>query len=211
MHDEDNAIGLKVKNLDGKSWTCYGDKSSLNEAARDNLQYCITAVQASADEIYTAYSTRQTPSTYAALMHVPTLESARSADQKLVELFTLDGKRRSDIKNRRAREFTKSWMFLTTFWSCYWSGWWDYPITMDGPQAVIPWSGISVASPRIWSLGLFYQSPINGAIVRKVHLDGKWGSNEVILRSTVRFTPLASIDWKDGKEVSGYPCFRYTG
>ena len=53
MHDEDNAIGLAVTNPNGASWTAYGDKRALDVENKENLQHCIAAVQASADEIYT--------------------------------------------------------------------------------------------------------------------------------------------------------------
>ena len=62
MHDEDCAIGLSVRNPGGEWWTCYGDKRALDEVAADNLKRCVAAVQASANEIYAAYTSKTIPS-----------------------------------------------------------------------------------------------------------------------------------------------------
>lgn len=189
---------------------CYGDKRALDKEAKENLRRCVAAVQASADEIYTAYKTKQAPRTYVAWGIAPTLESASSPDQVLAKLFTLDLERRQNIKKRRAWEFTTNWWFWSTAAECEVSGWWKYPITIDGVHTVIPWSGISVVTPRFGSIRLFYQMP-SGAIVQSVHLDGQWTNihNQPIV-DAVRFTPLASVNWEDGREVSvPPPYFRY--
>ena len=120
MHDEDNAIGLQVNDPAGESWKCYGGKRALDKANEPNLKHCVAAAQASADEIYVAYSTGKTssPSAYAAWEMAPTLESARSPEQELAELFTSDVKRRQDITQRRVRKFTDEWEYVTTYVAC---------------------------------------------------------------------------------------------
>ena len=207
MHDEDCAIGLQVSNPSGESWKCYGNKQALDEGNAENLRRCVAAVQASADEIYTAYSTKQAPSasTYAAWRHAPTLDSARSPSQELTELFTFDLKRRRDITERRVREFTDKWQYFTTSVACEASGHWHYPITINGVHIVIPWSSISVVSPSLRSVRLFYQTP-GGAILQSVRSGDKWiHVHDKPIVSAVPFTPLASVDWKDGKEVNVPP------
>ena len=212
MHDEDCAIGLQVSNTAGESWKCYGDKRMLDTEDAENLRRCVAAVQVSANEIYAAYSTKQapSPSTYAAWRHAPTLESARSKNQELAKLFTFDSEKRKDIKERRIWQFKTDWWFWSTAAECEASGWWKYPISIDGPKLVIPWSGISVVSPRIWSLRVFCQMP-GGAILQNVHLDGRW--TRAIDQPTINavpFTPLTSINWGDGKEVSRSRYFLHT-
>ena len=210
MHDEDCAIGLQVSNTAGESWKCYGDKRMLDKEDAENLKRCVAAVQASADEIYTAYKTKQAPPTYAAWGIAPTLESARSPDQALAKLFTFDSEKRKDIKKRRVWQFKTNWWFWSTAAECEASGWWKYPITIDGPKLVIPWSGISAVSPKISSSRVFCQMP-GGAIIQNVHLDGHWThALDQPIVNAVPFTPLASIDWDDGKEVSGLLYLRYT-
>ena len=213
MHDEDCAIGLQVSNPAGGGWKCYGDKRALDEGNAENLRRCVAAVQVSADEIYTAYSIRQAPSasTYAAWRHAPTLESARSPSQELTELFTFDLMRRHDITERRVREFTDKWQYFTTYVACEASGYWHYPITINGVRVVIPWSGISVVSPRYWPIRLFYQTP-GGAIVQSLYLTDPWiHVHDRPIFSAVPFTPLASVDWKDGREVNVPPIFLVHG
>jgi len=212
MHDEDCAIGLQVKDPAGESWECYGDKRALDKVAAENLKRCVAAVQASADEIYTAYSTKQapSPSTYTAWKIAPTLESARSTNQALTKLFTFDSERRQDVKKRLAWEFKTDWWFWSTAFECKTSGYWNYPITIDGVHTIIPWSGISVVSPRDRSMQVFYQVP-GGAILQSVHSNNGWAHlHGLPIIGAVPFTPLASINWWDGKEVSGSPYSWYT-
>ena len=149
MHDEDNAIGLLVENPSGESWMCYGDKRALDKVAADNLKRCVAAVQASADEVYAAYTTKTVPSpdAYKAWAIAPTLESAHRL-QELAPLFKYkdakekDVERRKVIEDRRMRELTGNWWFATTATECKMSGWWDYPITMDGPHKVVSDAGL---------------------------------------------------------------------
>ena len=212
MHDEDSAIGLRVTNSAGESWECYGGKRALDKEAVENLKRCVAAVQSSAGEIYTAYSTRRAPSppNYAAWRMAPTLGSARSASQALAKLFTFDSERRRDIKKRRAWELTTDWWFWSTALECKTSGDWNYPIALSGARGAVQWSGISAVSPRIWSMRVFYQMP-GGAIVQSVHLDSQWTQiHDQPIVNAVPFTPLASIMWDGGKQVSGPPYFQYT-
>ena len=208
MHDEDNAIGLQVSDPSGEGWKCYGDKRALDEANELNLKRCVAAVQASADEIYVAYSTGEAPapSAYAAWKIAPTLESARSPEQELVELFTSDMKRRQDIAQRRLRKFTDEWEYVTTYVACKTSGYWHHPITISGVHAVIPWSGVSVVSAGWWKIRVFYQTP-GGAIVQSRYWNtNKWFyAHDNPIANAVPFTPLASISWKNGEEVSASP------
>jgi len=207
MHDEDCAIGLRVKNPAGESWECYGDKRALDRAAAENLRRCVAAVQASAGEIYIAYSVRRvpSPSNYTAWKMAPTLESARSTNQALAKLFTFDSERRRDIERRRTWEFTADWWFWSTALECKISGYWNHPTVLSDVNTATPWSGISAVSPRIWSMRIFYQMP-GGAIVQSMHLDGQWTHlHDQPVVNAVPFTPLASIVWDGGKQVIWSP------
>ena len=207
MHDEDCAIGLRVKNIAGESWECYGDKRALDKEAVENLKRCVAAVQASAGEIYTAYSTRgaSSPSDYAAWRMVPTLGSARSSNQVLAKLFTFDSERRQDLGRRRVWEFTTDWWFWSTALECKMSGYWNHPIVLSDINTAIPWSSISAVSPRIWSMRVFYQMP-GGAIVWSAHADAEWTHvHDQPIVNAIPFTPLASIIWEGGNQVSAPP------
>lgn len=143
MHDEDNAIGLQAQNKATKdSWTMYGDKRLLDEVNKDNLERCRSALQASVDEVYNVFKGQKIPDPpdYQALTHVCDLDAVRG-EQVLKHLFTFQNERRTVITNRR--EFTpkKDWWFATTAIECWNSGWWEYPITIDGPKKKLLGSG----------------------------------------------------------------------
>ena len=105
MHDEDCAIGLSVRNPGGEWWTCYGDKRALDEVAADNLKRCVAAVQASADEIYTAYTSKTIPSSsnYKAWTIAPTssLRSARKTSRRSSSTKTLPRRTSSAARSSR--------------------------------------------------------------------------------------------------------------
>ncbi|THH31406.1 hypothetical protein EUX98_g2796 [Antrodiella citrinella] len=210
MHDEDNAIGLSVKNLAGQSWTMYGDKRALDGADQDNKLICVDAVQASADEVYRAYQSKSAPSAdqFLALTLVPTLESARAQTQILADLFTLDKKRRRELLKRRIRDYKGPWQwtYLTTAAECYTSGLWDYPITLD-PKKILPWSSVAVVTSQTGQAQIFYQKP-GGGIVQNERLEGSWtnqSSSDPLVKAAL-FSPLAALSFNvsDGKEVRLY-------
>jgi hypothetical protein len=64
----------------------------------------------------------------------------------------------------------------------------------------IPGTGISVVTNELWSLRLFYQL-LDGHIEQSTHLKGVW-TNQQLTFSPVDDTPLASITYNNGKEVS---------
>ncbi|KAK0430772.1 fungal fucose-specific lectin-domain-containing protein [Armillaria borealis] len=206
MHDEDNAIGIDAKNPAGKSWTLYGDKRTLDSVNEDNKTRCVDSVQASANEIYKAYQIKQAPSlaNYQAWTFAPTLESA-NAHQTLATLFTFKNERRKIIENRKLWNFKTDWWLWSTALECKTSGWWNYPITINGLQNIIPWSAVAVTTPRVWHIHVFYQQP-GGGKLQSEHLDGLWGggpSKDPIFNA-VLFTPLAALNFNGGKEVRVY-------
>jgi hypothetical protein len=191
-----------VQNPAGQIWACYGDKRALDAVDTDNKNRCVNAVQASADEIYNAFKSKIAPSPdkYVAWTYAPTLESARSNQQVLAPLFTFLNLRRKEIKNRTLWSFKSDWWFWSTAVECQASGWWKYPITING----LTTSSAAVTTPKVWRIRVFYQSP-DGSICQSEHLDGSWngGANGSPVFKAVLFTPLAAITWDEGKEVSG--------
>ena len=212
MHDEDAAIGLLVENPSGESWMCYGDKRALDKVAADNLKRCVAAVQASADEVYAAYTMKTVPSpnAYKAWAIAPTLESARRP-QELTPLFKYrdgtrkDVERRQAIEDRRTPDFTADWWPSSTAAECRASGWWKYPITIDGPAMIVPGSGLAVTTlPQAWSTRLYFQNPLSG-VLESTHTGGKWAGGVEVpsLWNAAPFTPLAAVNWGDrGNYVS---------
>ncbi|KAL1685909.1 fungal fucose-specific lectin-domain-containing protein [Schizophyllum commune] len=212
MHDEDCAIGLQVKNRAGDSWTCYGDKRALDEVAADNIHRTVAAVQASANEVYTAYKTGKVipAEQYAAWEIAPTLDSALGA-QSLAPLFRYTDATqktvevRTDVKDRHHPQYK------TTGWT-YWgidsdvkkSGWWDYPILMSGPAKVVPHTGLAtVAIADAGVSRVYYQNPA-GDVLEGNQQGGLWASDHHKVCIAARFSPLACVHTDDGDEVRLY-------
>ena len=208
MHDEDNAIGIAVTNPSGQSWIAFGDKRALDEVDAENRKRCVATVQLSANEVYDAYKTKHIPAPtgYKAWTQAPTLDSARST-QTLTPLFTFGEERRKVIKNRRNCAFKSDWWFWSTAVMCKTSGWWKYPITIDGPTKIVPWTNFAVTSPRTQSSRVYYQNP-QGGVLESAHEDGMrtGGVDGPVVFETAPFTPLAAISWAGGTEAS---CFTY--
>lgn len=202
MHDEDCAIGLSVENPKGETWTAYGDKKALDQANVDNKNRCIAAVQASADEIFQAFTSKTVPAEadYKAWAYAPTLASA-TGPQALVPLFKSGTVRRVDIKNRRLSEFTNSFWFPTTAALCAFSHWWDYPITIDGPIQLLTPSPLAATDTSPLYCRVFFQTAA-GAIRQSSSANGVWTLDSSTLFTAKLNTPLAALNYNNGKEVN---------
>lgn len=199
MHDEDNAIGLSVKNPAGETWTAYGDKRALDLENDDNKKRCLKALQVSTDEIYNVWKNKTKPSksNYGAWAHAPTLESARG-QQTLAPLIK-DKQRRATIKNRRDWSFTSSWKFASTALKCINSGWWKYPITIDGPPGVLNGSDVAATATGSLKCNVYYQDA--QGLVREYTNNGGWMATSSSTFSAKLFSSLAVISFDLGKEV----------
>jgi len=199
MHDEDNAIGLCVKNPAGEMWTAYGDKRALDLENDDNKTRCLKALQVSADEIYKAWKNKTKPSksNYGAWAHAPTLDSARG-QQTLAPLFKGE-QRRAIIKNRRDWSFTSKWNFAGTVLECINSGWWKYPITIDGPPGVLNGSDVAATATCSLKCNIYYQDA--QGVIREYTNNGGWKATSSSTFSAKLFSPLAVISFDSGKEV----------
>jgi hypothetical protein len=149
MHDEDNALGLKVwsqRNGPGFPWTAYGDKRLLDKVDVSNDKICQIAVQASADEIFTAWTSQQAPTYQTALSFTPSLAVARGNDQQVAPLFTFEStpKRRADIDKRCAWSFTSDYWYATTATLLATSKYFKYPMGLTPDCHVDPKPGKKV-------------------------------------------------------------------
>lgn len=201
MHDEDNAIGLSVKNPAGEQWTAYGDKRALDQENDENKKRCVAALQVSADEIYTAWKGKVKPSksSYRAWAHAPTLESARGPQTLAPLVLAEHEQRRATIKNRRNHSLTSHWTFPGTAFECLNSGWWNYPITIDGPPGILDGSDVAATATGELKCNVYYQSA--QGVIREHVKDGGWKATNSSTFSARMFSPLAAISFDSGKEV----------
>jgi hypothetical protein len=77
MHEEDNVLGLMLKNPRGDQWKAFGDSKLFEPVNKQNRLFMSEALQASADDVYAAYKSKvaeRDPSKYAALRIAPSGE-----------------------------------------------------------------------------------------------------------------------------------------
>ncbi|OAG00053.1 uncharacterized protein CC84DRAFT_1168936 [Paraphaeosphaeria sporulosa] len=129
MHDEDNKRGLVVRNKRGDQWAAFGD-SMLFESANDrNLNYMKEALQASADEVYQAYVTKQVPSDvngFAAWRIAPSEVLAQHCHRPL---FTPNGHYRTKYSEPYCSDYSDPKSWKPKSWKP-----WDLGIPMDYPR-----------------------------------------------------------------------------
>ena len=82
MHDQDSKIGLNVHNAVGLKWTAYGDGQLLMKENFVNMIQAKAAVQASADEIWAAFSAPSSPISFNALNYAPLYEDSANTNGK---------------------------------------------------------------------------------------------------------------------------------
>lgn len=87
MHDHDGEKGLTMVNGRGEKWVAEGDKHFFTSDNSENRQRVIAAVQLSADQIYTAYKTRN-----------PDLDANKAAMLQILPDFKAT--RRANLKSR---------------------------------------------------------------------------------------------------------------
>lgn len=58
MHNEDNKLGLTVRNKKGEEFTCWGDKQLFEPRNKRNKEIMTQGLQASVDEVYEAFQNK---------------------------------------------------------------------------------------------------------------------------------------------------------
>lgn len=59
MHNEDNKLGITVKNKKGEEFVCWGDKQMFEKANERNMEIMRQGLQASVDEVYEAFKSKR--------------------------------------------------------------------------------------------------------------------------------------------------------
>lgn len=206
MHTEEAYLGLFVSNPAGERWVVYGSERALEEAARDNLQRCVAAVQASVDEVYAAFTTKDivAQNGYKAWIIAPVSASIWQ-EKNFAPLFkcrdgvSKDLLRRQDIGNRRKNHYTKDWTPQSTAIAC--GEVWRYGLHLESPK-VAPFSHIAVAMPWLWHARLYYQDCSGGVLESLRRTDG-WveGADQSPLWTARHRSPFAVINFDGGRRV----------
>ncbi|THC87924.1 hypothetical protein EYZ11_012630 [Aspergillus tanneri] len=111
MHDEDCANGLWVTNKLGEQWAAYGDGQLFSPKNNTGYERALAAVQKGADEIWSAFDTRDTKDCFGALDMIPFLDEA-NAFSNFAPLFKVDPADktkvlfRKDLDSRGQASFT---------------------------------------------------------------------------------------------------------
>ncbi|KAK6338471.1 hypothetical protein TWF730_002534 [Orbilia blumenaviensis] len=111
MHDEDNYLGLYVTNRRGDKWRAYGDSKMFEASNKTNKDMMKECLQASADEVYEAYKTKNiiSPDQFVAW----TIAPCEVLPGNHAPLFDSRGWVRKELGNPKCREYVdpKTWRF----------------------------------------------------------------------------------------------------
>ena len=114
MHDEDNAVGLNVKNARGATWRAYGDKWLFSKNNEANYKNAVDFVKASITELATAFFTGAVPtdlkSSTSAYSLLPDLDTSAQTHPPLF-------RRKSNKWEYRTSRFDQPATY-TTDWNC---------------------------------------------------------------------------------------------
>ena len=82
MHDEDCYNGLVVQDVNGNTWTAYGDKRLVDPVNQANYARARKAVSVSLGEVIGALQTGKTSIAFAALQLIPSIDVVTNALDK---------------------------------------------------------------------------------------------------------------------------------
>ena len=120
MHIEENKYGLHVHNLRGDHWVAFGDGNYFDASNAQSNQLMQETLQASADDIFTAYLTGAAPAADSAYALIPFPDEIKTAaNQDISPLFYWDDEtqqmmRRTDVANVHDNHWTSNWWGWTT-------------------------------------------------------------------------------------------------
>jgi hypothetical protein len=123
MHNEDSATGLSVTNSMGTIWTAYGDSFYFTPQNSTSANITKQAVQASATEVFTVFTTGKTVSSadFVALQFTPTVASTGNTTPMFI--YSNGGiELRSPVTNLSSTTWTAAWKPYAALAQV--SGWW---------------------------------------------------------------------------------------
>jgi len=88
---------------------------------------------------------------------------------------------------------------------CINSGWWKYPVAIDGPSGVLDGSDVAVTATDSLKCNVYYQN-VRG-VIREHTNNGGWKATNSFTFSAKLFSPLVVISFDSGNQVC---MIRYT-
>jgi hypothetical protein len=122
MHNEESRYGLHVHNLQGKTWTAYGDRSFLNPICAEHRHILQQVLQSSADEVFSAFKYGEVSKKDDLLQYLPHPDEIQNmANNDISPMFYWDGNtkklyRRVDLSNPYDRHWTTNWWGWSTLY-----------------------------------------------------------------------------------------------
>jgi hypothetical protein len=120
MHNEESPVGIHVHNTRGDRWIAYGDKSYFEHKNNEHKKILQETLQASANQIFTAYLWGKTPAQDPVYNLVPQPdENGNDSIQDVSPLFYWDAvnkqlMRRKNTANLYDRHWTSDWWGWST-------------------------------------------------------------------------------------------------
>ncbi|MDX1902038.1 MAG: phospholipase [Gammaproteobacteria bacterium] len=119
MHNEENEYGLRVHDQQNHRWVVYGDDYYFDPQNTENRIRQRSALQASADEIFSAFQTGVIPPDQVTDLIPQPDESVDLGQNDIAPLFYYDKQsnklmRRSDLTNVYDRHWTSNWWGIWT-------------------------------------------------------------------------------------------------
>lgn len=122
MHDEDNSLGLWVRNRRGEVWKAYGDKKLFEKGNENNARLMKECLQASVDEVYEAFKSKVVPANTDGFK-VWQIAPTDLAPGNHYPLFDKDGKYRPELEDPNSQENAQAYSDPKSYlkWN-FWEG-----------------------------------------------------------------------------------------
>lgn len=112
MHNEDNHMGLCVRNAMGTTWRAFGDGLFDEPENQMSKMQLMLAMQASVDAVYAVFDSGQLPSTHQELQYFPTVSEDEGCSNHAA-LFKLENKKvliRKKLNDPYDYNWTANWI-----------------------------------------------------------------------------------------------------
>ena len=116
MHDEDCKYGLRVKNNNGDTWNCYGDKYLMKSWNQQNREKVVQAMNKSVHQVHKAYRhPNATIDTSEVTDIIPFVDPARQNNKPLFVMKNSKLHRRTNVRDLSDATTTDDWWHVNSY------------------------------------------------------------------------------------------------